>query len=97
MSGLKPPSLADFYRSLHARGVTTGDLAARIGVARPTVTRVINGLRRRGPVWAKVARELTAAEIALLDVAQCHPWNKARVAKRPRWNPLAVQLNGRAA
>lgn len=93
MSGLKPPQMSDFYRSLRGRGVTTEILADLIGVSRPTLCRVLNGGRRRGPVWAKVEPLLTPQELGLLDVAHCHPWNKKRAEKRPRWSkPLLQRL-----
>jgi hypothetical protein len=93
MSGLKPPALSDFYRSLHARGESTTSLAAAIGRARSVVTKILNGDRRRGPAWAKLKPLLTAKEIALLDVVQSPTWNTRRLAKRPRWTPAkAAQL-----
>ena len=85
MAGFKPPQLSEFYRSLHARGLSTSDLAAAIGRKHCTVSRVLNGARRRGPVWAKLQLLLTANELSLLDVAQSSTWNTHRLAKRPRW------------
>ena len=84
MSGLKPIQLTEFYRQLHGRGQDTTTLAKLTGLARPTVSRILNGARRRGPSWAKIARHLTPAEIKLLDVAHSSTWNTAR---RPRWTP----------
>lgn len=85
MSGLRPTETADFYRKLHARGMDTTALAAAVGRSRATVTRVLNGSRRRGPVWAKIRALLTEEERTLLDVAQSATWNTTRVARRPRW------------
>ena len=61
------------------------------------MTRVLNGSRRRGPVWAKLQTILTAEEIQLLDVAQSSTWNSARVARRPRWANAPVNLEGKVA
>ena len=87
MSGLRPNELNLFFASLHARGLDTAVLAEICGCSRPSLTRVLNGSRKRGPIWRRVSRHLTASEIALLDVAHCSPWNNRRVAKRPRWTP----------
>ena len=98
MSGFKPPELSQFYRQFHARQAPDGRrmdtavLAELVGVARPSVTRVLNGARRRGPLWPKIARHLTAEEIALLDVAHASTWNTRRVAKRPKWTPEKAAL-----
>lgn len=89
MSGMKPPEMSQFYRLLHERGLTTDALAEQVNVGRPTLCRVLNGARRRGPVWRRVVKLLTEEEITLLNVAQCSPWNKSRVAKRPKWTGLA--------
>jgi transcriptional regulator with XRE-family HTH domain len=69
MSGIKPLELNQFYRKLHARGMTTTKLAELVGRARPTLSRVLNGYRRRGPVWLRIRQHLTPDEIALLDSA----------------------------
>lgn len=87
MSGLRPVEMDQFYRRLHGRGLDTAGLADLVNASRPAVTRVLNGARRRGPLWLKVAAHLQPAEIALLDVAHCHPWNNKRVEKRPKWTP----------
>lgn len=87
MSGFKPPELYDFYNALHARGLDTSDLAAAVGRSRATVTKVLNGSRRRGPVWRKLQTILLPSEIALLDVAQSSTWNTKRIANRPQWTP----------
>jgi len=94
MSGLKPPELNRFYHCLAARGVTTETLASQVGVSRTALCRVLNGSRRRGPIWRRVAALLPATEIALLDVAHCHPWNKKRVQARPRWSRVVHLLRG---
>ncbi|MFA6959925.1 MAG: hypothetical protein WC205_04140 [Opitutaceae bacterium] len=86
MSGIKPNELNLFFASLHARGLDTAVLAEICGCSRPSLTRVLNGSRKRGPIWRRVSRHLLASEIALLDVAHCSPWNTHRVAKRPVWN-----------
>lgn len=85
MSGIKPTPLADFYRAFHARGLTVELLAEFVGRSRVTVTRVLNGARRRGPVWDKIATQLTPKEIALLDVAHSATWNTKNMVKRPTW------------
>jgi transcriptional regulator with XRE-family HTH domain len=85
MSGIKPPELQRFYDSLAARGLSPEKLADIIQRSRPAVTRVLNGSRRRGPIWKKLLPYLSADEVALLDVAHCSPWNSKRVAKRPKW------------
>ena len=87
MAGLRPIEMERFYRKLGERGLTVNDIAAAVGRSRPTVTRVLNGSRRRGPIWKKVERILLPSEIALLDVALCSPWNNRRLAKRPVWTP----------
>lgn len=91
MAGVKPAEMYDFYRLLHARGLDTASLAEKVGRSRVVVTRVLNGSRRRGPVWRKLESILTAEERALLDVVQCAAWNTQRVAKRPRWTPDKAQ------
>jgi transcriptional regulator with XRE-family HTH domain len=85
MSGFKPPELSQFYRSLRARGLVTAQLAEMVGVTRPALTRVLNGARRPGPIFNRVAAHLTAEELRLLHVAHSSTWNTRRVAKRPRW------------
>jgi DNA transposition AAA+ family ATPase len=92
MSGLKPPQLTDFYRSLDRRGVTTDSLAKELNISRPTLCRIFNGGRRRNWQWEKVKALLTAEEVKLLDVALCHPWNKKRIASRPRWKNVERQF-----
>lgn len=93
MAGFKPPQLTAFYWKFHARTAPDGRrfdtavLAELVGASRPAVTRVLNGARRRGPLWPKIARFLTAEEVALLDVAHSSTWNTRRVEKRPRWTP----------
>lgn len=89
MSGLKPPELSRFYRRIDARGLTTTVLAESVGVSRTALCRVLNGSRRRGPIWRRVAPLLTAEEIALLDVAHRHPWNRKRLLARPKWSKAA--------
>jgi hypothetical protein len=74
-----------FYARLHARKLDTSALADLVNASRPAVTRVLNGARRRGPLWTKLAAHLRPEEIKLLDVAHCHPWNNRRVEKRPKW------------
>jgi hypothetical protein len=91
MAGLRPIELAYFYRRIHARGVDCASLAEAVGRDRATVTRVLNGSRRRGPIWKKLKDLLTPEESALLDVAQSSPWNARRIAKRPRWLRLNPQ------
>lgn len=85
MSGFKPPELSEFYRLLHNRGVDTATLANAIGVSRPALTRVLNGARRQGPIFKRVAALLTPRELRLLHVAHSSTWNTRRVEKRPRW------------
>lgn len=97
MAGFRPIELGHFYARLHARGLDTAALAAAVGRNRSTVTRVLNGSRRRGPVWAKLQTILTSEELRLLDVAQSSTWNTARVARRPRWASAAVNLDGKLA
>lgn len=94
MSGFKPPELSEFYRSLHGRGVDTAALASAIGVSRPALTRVLNGARRRGPIFKRVATLLTQRELRLLHVAHLSTWNTRRVAKRPRWTPEKANIIG---
>jgi hypothetical protein len=87
MSGIKPPELQKFYDSLAARDMGPDKLAEIIKRDRTTVTRVLNGSRRRGPVWKLLTPYLSADEVALLDVAHRSPWNTKRVQKRPTWPP----------
>lgn len=94
MSGLRPYEMNRFYSMLAARGLDTATLAEQVGVSRPALCRVFNGSRRRGPIWRRVAPLLTEAERALLDVAQCHPWNRKRLAGRPRWAKVAKHFQG---
>lgn len=92
MSGLKPPELSAFYRSLHARGYNCDTLAAKVGVGRASLSRVLNGSRRRGPIWNRVVAHLTPEELKLLDVAHRHPWNRKRLLKRPKWSRVAKRF-----
>jgi transcriptional regulator with XRE-family HTH domain len=93
VSGIKPIEQTQFYRRLRERGMTIEKLMEHTGRSRVTVTRVLNGSRRRGPVWAKIKPLLAPDEIALLDVAHCSPWNIRKVEKRPVWSPpLAKKL-----
>lgn len=92
MSGLMPYEMLQFYRRLRARGVTTSTLAVQVGVSRPRLCQVLNGARRRGPIWARVQPLLEPEEIRLLDVVQRHPWNKQRIKKRPKWAAVRRQL-----
>lgn len=93
MSGIKPQSLTEFYRSLKARGVTTDDLALRVGVSGSTVRKLIGLLkRRRGLVWQRLQNHLTERECQLLaDVEQCSSWNIRQTAKRPKWTYETVE------
>ena len=86
MSGIKPLPLTEFYRALHARGLSTELLAEQLGVAGGTLRRKIGGLaRRQGPVWRGFLDLLTERERALLaEVEQCSAWNISQAAKRPR-------------
>lgn len=94
MSGLRPFEMTQFYRRLAERGLCTADLAAQVGVTRQALCRVLNGARRRGAIWKRVAALLTPEERHLLDVALCHPWNSRRVARRPKWERVAGQVRG---
>lgn len=95
MSGIKPHELTLFFARIHLRGLDTKKLAELVGCSRPTVTRILNGSRRRNWLWKRIAQHLTAEEVALLDVAHCSPWNNRRMAKRPRWTPdKAAELRG---
>lgn len=85
MSGLRPHTMTLFFKRLHRRGVFVADLARAVGRNRATVTRVLNGSRRRGPLWPKLKELLQPEEIELLDVALRDSWNKERIAKRPKW------------
>lgn len=93
MSGLRPDSMRQFFRRLHARGRDVEKLATTLGRSRATVTRVLNGSRRRGPLWRKITGLLTPEEITLLDVAQSDPWNKKRIQQRPRWAAVAGKFS----
>src|SRR6476646_469241 len=97
MSGFKPPELSRFYRLLHARGMDTDLLASLVGRSRTTVTRVLNGSRRRGPAWRAIQPYLLSDERALLDVAHSSTWNARRVARRPHWTPEKRQSLARAS
>jgi hypothetical protein len=87
MAGIKPPELYEFYLKLHARGESTQSLGIKVGRSHSIVSRVLNGGRRRGPVWSKLAALLTEEEKQLLDVAQSSTWNTKRIANRPQWTP----------
>lgn len=94
MSGIKPLELTKFYASLRRRDKDVDLLAFCIGVKRPTLTRVLNGTRRRGAVWKRVEPLLTGEEIELLDVAHRSLWNTKAALKRPVWTPeIAARLN----
>lgn len=102
MSGIKPLELTEFYRRLHSRRAPSGRrmdtfvLADLSGMSRPTVTRILNGSRRRGPSWPKIARHLTPEELALLDVAHFSTWNTQRAARRSRWTAEKAGILGPA-
>lgn len=101
MSALKPLALVEFYRALHARGASTTTLAAALGVSGGAVRRVLGGLRRRGPLWRRLATHLTASELNLLarvHVEQCSAWNQRPAARhRPKWTAeKAAQLTAAA-
>lgn len=87
MSGLRPVELDQFYRRLHDRDLSTVALAKLVGRNACTVSRVLNGSRRKGPVWARIKEHLLPEEIELLHVAECSTWNKKRVENRPKWTP----------
>lgn len=93
MSGLKPFEMNQFYDSLASRGLDTTKLAEQINVSRTALCRVLNGSRRRGPIWNRVAPLLTDRERELLDVAHRHPWNKKRLLARPRWAKVADRFH----
>lgn len=90
MSGLRPIELNHFYARLHARGLSTTKLGELVGRTPGAVSRVLNGSRRKGPLWRRIATHLAPEEIELLHVAERSTWNKKRVAKRPRWDPALV-------
>lgn len=94
MSGLRPHEMKQFYDRLHARDLDTAKLATLVGRSRARVTEVLNGSRRRGPVWDKLVLHLHPEEVALLDVVQCASWNKKRLEKRPRWTPEKQRILG---
>lgn len=96
MSGIKSPELMQFFRSFHARGLTVEILAEFAGRSRATVTRVLNGARRRGPVWEKIKSQLTPREIELLDVAHSSTWNTSHVANRPVWAHAVAKIKSAA-
>lgn len=87
MSGLRPIELDQFYARIHARGLNTTALAEAVGRNPCTVSRVLNGSRRKGPIWHRLKSFLTEQEIALLNVAEGSVWNKKRVENRPKWTP----------
>jgi DNA-binding CsgD family transcriptional regulator len=90
MSGLKPKPLIEFYRSLHARNVSTDTLARKLGVAGGTVRKMIGNLGgRRGYAWRALLAKLTPRERELLHhVEQCPTWNNRKARRnRPRWTP----------
>lgn len=97
MSGFRPIELDHFFRRLHGRGLDTAALARAVGRSRATVTRVLNGSRRRGPVWEKLAALLKPEEIQLLDVAQASTWNTRRVQRRPSWSTATINPERNAA
>jgi hypothetical protein len=92
MSGIKVGELSAFYRKLHARGENVTRLAERIHVSRPALTRVLNGARRRGPIWRRVLPLLSPAEVKLLDVAHSSPWNATLRFNRPRWSREKAEM-----
>lgn len=85
MSGHKPTPLQDFYTSFHNRGRTAQLVADFLEVKRVSVTRILNGSRRRGHLWPRIAEQLTPKEIQLLDVAHSVTWNTKNLLKRPTW------------
>jgi hypothetical protein len=87
MSGIKPIALTEFYRSLHARGESTENLARQLNVSGAVVRKLIGLLkRRRGLAWEGLLRLLTERERELLaHVEQCSAWNIRQRAKRPAW------------
>jgi DNA-binding transcriptional regulator LsrR (DeoR family) len=81
MARLKDAHLAQAYRIMHARGITTDTLADELVTARTYVSRVIGGYERRGAVWVRIQRilaerapealeELLAMDVSALPVQQ---------------------------
>lgn len=66
MSGIKDMNLTWFYRALHHRGEDAGTLAASIVSGRTHVTEVLNGTTDSPRTRRRLARLLTAKELALL-------------------------------
>lgn len=97
MSGHKPTPLQEFYTSLHNRGLTTALIADFLVVKRVRVTRILNGSRRRGHLWPLIAEQLTAKEIALLDVAHSVTWNTKNILKRSTWKDAVATAARKAA
>ena len=82
MSGLKPQAMTEFYRAMHARGVTTETLAAQLGVSGGAVRRILSGHRRSSVLRKRLETLLTERERTLFaGVEQSSTWN----TKRPRW------------
>lgn len=91
MSGPKDHNLAEFYRLLHSRAITTGDLAAQIGCSRAHLTRVLNGTRAGHFTWRKILPLLTEKEKQKL-LAFCSMKDNG-----PRGLPVAAYLAGLVA
>lgn len=77
---LKNIQMTDFYRSLHDRGLTTDNIAERIGVSGGAVRRLLaNHRKRRGPIWRAIIGLLNEKERKLLldtsRVEQCSTCN----------------------
>lgn len=87
MSGIRPIELTEFYRSLHARGETTDQLAQKLNASPATLRKMIGLLkRRRGVVWIGFLALLTERERELLaKVEQCSAWNIRQAKKRPKF------------
>lgn len=92
MSGLRPVEMDQFYHRLHDRGLSTTELARMVGRNACTVSRVLSGSRRKGPLWRRLSALLTEEERQLLHVAECSAWNKKRVENRPKWTPEKTLL-----
>jgi hypothetical protein len=92
-TGCKPVEMYEFYRSLHARGVTMTDLAKRLNVSRSVLAKLVTLLkRRRGKTWDALLALLTDKERDLLKCAAAsEEWNSRQQQKRPRWSRDVVE------
>ena len=82
MSGIKPLPLTEFYRVLHAAGMSVSDLATYARVGRAHLSQVFAGKRSGVHTWKHVIPLLN--ERCVFHLKQCSAWNSFAEAEWQR-------------